>query len=74
MLVVDPTRFPIRRQIKNKTVLYVWSERGDVVAEQKLVARLDALAVPPAWNPVSSLSPAAARFRQWRSMGQAKSR
>jgi DNA topoisomerase-1 len=51
MLVVDPSRFPIRRQIKSKTVLYVWSERGDVVAEQKLLARLNALAVPPAWDP-----------------------
>ncbi|MFN3225048.1 MAG: hypothetical protein ACE360_02215 [Hyphomicrobiales bacterium] len=32
-------------------MIYVWSERGDVVAEQKLLARLDALAVPPAWDP-----------------------
>ncbi|MEQ8657825.1 MAG: hypothetical protein RIC24_11035 [Hyphomicrobiales bacterium] len=51
MLVVDPTKFPIRRKIQDSQATYVWSERRETVAETRLVARLDALAVPPAWDP-----------------------
>jgi DNA topoisomerase-1 len=51
MLVVDPTKFPIRRQIQESQAVYVWSERNETVAETRLVARLNALAVPPAWDP-----------------------
>jgi len=51
MLAVDPAKFPIRRKIQNNQAVYVWSERNETVAEPRLIARLNGLAVPPAWNP-----------------------
>lgn len=51
MLAVDPAKFPIRRQIRSNQAVYVWSERNEAVAEPRLIARLNGLAVPPAWNP-----------------------